>query len=109
LASVALNPPGLELYRREMIELSVLPGLAAAPGEKPVASPLVRYQAARGDATVFTLRHRALAVEDADGRRLLTLLDGSRDRDTLAHEMGCSREQMDGQLTALGRHSILLG
>jgi precorrin-6B methylase 2 len=99
----------LELYRREMIELSVLPGLAAAPGEKPVASPLVRYQAARGDATVFTLRHRALAVEDADGRRLLTLLDGSRDRDTLAHEMGCSREQMDGQLTALGRHSILLG
>jgi 2-polyprenyl-3-methyl-5-hydroxy-6-metoxy-1,4-benzoquinol methylase len=99
----------LELYRRGMIELGVLPGVAAPPGEWPVASPLVRYQAARGDATIFTLRHRALDLEDAEGRRLLTLLDGSRDRDTLAREMGCSRKQMDAQLTALGRHSILLG
>jgi hypothetical protein len=99
----------LELYRRDMLELGVLPGLAAPAGEKPVASPLVRYQAARGDATVFTLRHKALALEDAEGRRLLTLLDGSRDRDTLAREMGCSREQRDAQLTALGRHSILRG
>ncbi len=99
----------LELYRRDMLELGVLPGLAAPPGEKPLASPLVRYQAARGDAVVFTLRHRALVLEDAEGRRLLALLDGSRDRDTLALEMECSREQIDAQLEILGRHSVLLG
>jgi SAM-dependent methyltransferase len=99
----------LELYRRDMLELGFAPGLAAPPGEKPFASPLVRYQAARGDSSVFTLRHGALTLEDVEGRRLLTLLDGSRDRDTLAREMGCSREHMDAQLQVLGQHSVLLG
>jgi hypothetical protein len=98
----------LELFRRDLLELGSVPGLATPPGEKPLASPLVRYQAAHGDPAVFTLRHRVLAVEDAEGRRLLTLLDGSRDRDTLAREMGCSREQMDRQLEVLGRRSVLL-
>jgi hypothetical protein len=99
----------LELYRRDMISLSTLPSRAYHPGEKPIASPLVRYQAGRGDAEISTLRHRSLEVDDEAGRKLLTLLDGSRSRDELAAEMGCSRRQMDERLTSLARHSVLLG
>lgn len=99
----------LELYRRGMISLSTLPCPAARAGERPLASRLVRYQAERGDAAVATLRHRPLAVEDEAGRKLLSLLDGSRSRDELASAMGCPREQIEQRLSFLERHAVLLG
>jgi SAM-dependent methyltransferase len=98
----------LELFRRDLLELRTLPSVATQAGETPRVSPLVRYQAARGDATVSTLHHRALTLEDAEGRRLLTILDGSRERDQLAREMNCSREQLDAQLSALAQHAVFL-
>ena len=98
----------LELYRRELIEFSTFPSPAVHAGEKPNASPLVRYQAQRSDPTVSTLHHRALAVEDESGRRLLTLLDGTRDRGQLATEMKCSVDELNQKLIVLERHAILL-
>ncbi|HEX5431226.1 MAG TPA: class I SAM-dependent methyltransferase [Bryobacteraceae bacterium] len=98
----------LELYRREMVELRVLPGLASPAGETPKASRLARYQAAKGDAAVATLRHRSLAIGDPRARKLLTLLDGSRDREELAREMECSREELDAQLKAIEHHALLM-
>jgi len=63
------------------------PRLANKPSSHPVASPLARHQLARGDAWLSTLRHDSLTVDDAT-RLLLPLLDGSRDLDTLVHEVG---------------------
>ncbi len=99
----------LELYRRDLIELSTFPSQAVQAGDKPTASPLVRYQAQRGDPTVSTLRHRALTVEDESGRRLLALLDGARDRAQLASEMNCSPDELNQKLLSLQRHAVLLG
>ncbi len=76
------------------------PRVAHRPGERPEASPLARRQAAEGE-FVTTLRHRSVRLEDDLGRRLITLLDGTRDRAALAAEM---RPYADGEIeTALER------
>jgi hypothetical protein len=62
------------------------PRLAHRPGERPEASPLARYQAAEGD-LVTNLRHRSVRLEDEPARRLVGLLDGTRDRAALAAEL----------------------
>ena len=55
--------------------------------ERPMASPLARLQIRRGE-TVSSLRHLPLKVEDALGRSVLQLLDGTRDRAALLEELG---------------------
>jgi len=98
----------LEAYRRRAVELHAWESRAVAePGERPVASALARHQAAVGD-TVATLRHQTIRLEDERARRLVTLLDGTRDRDALVEELGLDqrgarklRERLD-QLAALG-------
>ncbi|HEY4360643.1 MAG TPA: class I SAM-dependent methyltransferase [Bryobacteraceae bacterium] len=111
-ASRPLDPPetdlAVELYRRDLIELSTFPSAAVKAGDKPAASPLVRYQAQQNHPSVSTLRHRALSIEDESGRRLLSLLDGTRDRGQLAMEMSCSVGELQEKLTALERHAILM-
>src|SRR5262249_26325014 len=57
-----------------------------AISERPMASRLVRAQVAR-DAMVTNLAHRSVHVADEMGRRLLSLLDGTRDRETLLDEL----------------------
>ena len=42
-------------------------------------------------------------------RRMLTLLDGTRDREAMCAAMGCTREVMDAELWTLGRHGLLTG
>jgi len=90
------------------------PALAASPGERPVASPLARIQARAGDA-VTTLLHTSVELRDPIGRRLLALLDGTRDRAALIAELlpltGSSRETLapalDENLLALARLGLL--
>jgi hypothetical protein len=96
----------LELYRVGMIELHGFAGVARKAGEKPSVSRFARYQAARGDARVTTLGHRTLELTDGDARRSMVLMDGSRDRETLAREMGCSLEELGSALEVLSRHEI---
>jgi hypothetical protein len=77
----------LGCYAADLVQLHVTPPrLAPQPGPRPEASPLARLQAAAG-ADVTSLRHTTVRLDDEAGRRLLTLLDGSRDRAALAAAM----------------------
>jgi SAM-dependent methyltransferase len=98
----------LELFKVGIIELLATPGMAAVAGEKPRASPLARYQAAGGEPMVTTLWHRALEIEGEEARRMLTLLDGTRDREALCQAMECSRDRLDSELHMLGRLGLLI-
>ena len=92
------------------------PALEATPGERPAASPLARIQAGAGE-TVTTLLHTSIEIRDPVARRLLVLLDGTRDRAALIEELlpltGGSRETLapalDGNLLALARLGLLSG
>ena len=68
----------LQGYAARAVELRVAaPRLTVAPSARPVASPLARLQAERGD-TVTNLRHEPVQLPELP-RRMLTLLDGTRD------------------------------
>ncbi len=90
------------------------PALEATSGGRPVASPLARIQAGAGE-TVTTLLHTSIEIRDPVARRLLVLLDGTRDRAALIEELlpltGGSRETLapalDGNLIALARLGLL--
>jgi SAM-dependent methyltransferase len=98
----------LELFKGGIIELRPTPGIAAEPGPRPKVSPLARHQAANGELHVTTLWHRALEVEGEEARRMLSLLDGTRDREALCQAMDCSRERLDTELHMLGRLGLLV-
>ncbi len=73
----------LELYGGGMVQFhTTRPICAATPGVRPVASPVARWQAARGH-FVTTAFHLTIKLEDEIGRKLLTSLDGTRDRAAL--------------------------
>lgn len=95
-----------ELFGAGVADLHAFPGVALRAGEKPCASPLARHQSASGEATVTTLWHRWINLEGEQSRRMLALLDGTRDRDSLAAAMDCSRETLEGQLDAIGRFAL---
>lgn len=54
--------------------------------EKPVASPLARWQARRSE-YVATLSHKTLKLQGPIQRGVLALLDGTRDRPTLQRDV----------------------
>jgi methyltransferase-like protein len=70
------------------------PELTTTPGERPRASALARHQAQTGE-LVTNLRHAVVRIEDDLGRRLVTLLDGTRDHAALAAEL---RAELDPTL-----------
>jgi SAM-dependent methyltransferase len=55
---------------------------AAEPGSRPTASRLARWQAARG-VDLTSLVYTTVRMEEPAARRLITLLDGTRDRDAI--------------------------
>jgi SAM-dependent methyltransferase len=78
----------LEAYRQRAIELHAwAPPVAERLDERPVASALARRQAEAGE-PMATLRHTTVSSDDERVRRLVTLLDGTRDRRALAEAMG---------------------
>jgi hypothetical protein len=83
----ALRDALLRSYAANLIQLHVHPPeLAASPGELPEASPLARHKALSGE-LVTNLRHTSVRIDDELGRRLVSLLDGSRDRAMLGTEL----------------------
>jgi Predicted methyltransferase regulatory domain/Methyltransferase domain len=77
----------LRCYAGNLVQLhAVPPPLTTSIGDRPEASPLARHQA-RSGGFVTTLRHTSVRIEDELGRRLVTLLDGTRDRDLLLREL----------------------
>jgi SAM-dependent methyltransferase len=97
----------LRAYAINLVQLHVwAPALAAAPSERPVASALARLQAARGT-RVTNLRHASVEVPDELGRRLITLLDGTRDRAALLRELGRPADELERSLEGLARIALL--
>lgn len=63
------------------------PRIARAPGDKPLASPIVRAQVAAGADEVANLKHERIQVSDVIGKELIALLDGTRDHTALTQAM----------------------
>jgi hypothetical protein len=62
------------------------PAWAASSPERPVASALARAQARAGP-EVTSLRHIQVSLDDERASALLTLMDGTRDREALVEEL----------------------
>jgi SAM-dependent methyltransferase len=78
----------LAAYTAGLVELSThAPHFALEPGPRPTASPVARLQVEHGS-FVATLRHTSVCIEDDLGRRLLTLMDGTRTSAMLRDELG---------------------
>lgn len=108
----------LTLFVANAIRISTAPHwLTTNPGERPVASPLARFQAARGEKSLATLRHSALEPEGASTLLFVTLLDGTRTRDDLAREIAehagltteAAKAQASGALIQLARLGLMAG
>jgi methyltransferase-like protein len=81
----------------DLVELHATPVLfARTAGEKPVALAHARVRAADGHATVANRRHEVVRLSDL-ALRLLPLLDGTRDRDSLADAL--TTAALAGELT----------
>lgn len=93
-----------------VIELrSYEPQLPPVISEKPIASSLARKQAGADGALVSCLL-ASNPMADTFCRRLLSLLDGTRDREQLRREMGAelSDEQVAAGLELLRRSAMLV-
>ncbi len=72
----------LQCYRHFMVALHAVPSVAVLTvSERPLASPLARYQA-QNERPVLNLRHRQVNLEELD-RLVLPYLDGTRDREQI--------------------------
>lgn len=92
-ANIAMGPPAelgsqlneflLQLCERGIIRLHTwFPEILCTPTERPTASPIARWQIERGT-RVTSLIHSTVEVQDIIGKSLISLLDGTRDRDAL--------------------------
>jgi SAM-dependent methyltransferase len=103
----------LKTFAAGLVELHACPSpFAAGAGERPRAFRLARYEAARGR-MVTTLRHSSVELEDAAARKLLQLLDGSRDRAAILRELErftggpVAPAGLEAGLAALARMALL--
>lgn len=113
-ASVALDAaaeePGLvqyvlTLFVSNVIRITAAPlSFTLSPADRPLASPLARFQAARGETTIASLRHCSVDLEDDSALRFVTRLDGTRTREDLAGEIvaqtGVAAEAAMAQVSA---------
>ena len=79
LAKALLNCYGLGLVDLRQWK----PTLSAEPGVQPCASPIARLQSLQGD-VVTTLLHTSVKLSDSLAKRLLQLLDGTKDHTAVA-------------------------
>ena len=114
---IAARVPGVERGRlRELCFAAAQSGAAQlyldAPdvgktvGTHPLASPLARAQAQDG-APVTTLRHASVNLDDPLARRLLVLLDGTRDAASLTAALREPRAEVDARLAHLARLGLV--
>jgi cyclopropane fatty-acyl-phospholipid synthase-like methyltransferase len=75
----------LRLYVNSAVTLSTEPPIfTLTPGEKPLASPLARAQARRGEEILAALHHRPVRMEDPFWNTFLQQLDGTHSHEDLA-------------------------
>jgi SAM-dependent methyltransferase len=82
------------------------PGLVTMPGERPVASAVARAQLESSE-TVTNLRHEAVRLDDEIARRLVPLLDGTRDRAALAAALNEPLDAIEARLLHLAKLALL--
>ena len=91
----------LRAYAANLVHLHVwAPQITTTPSERPMASAVARLQAARGT-RLTTLLHTEVEVPDELGRRLIALLDGTRDRAALLRELGRPADELERSLQGL--------
>jgi SAM-dependent methyltransferase len=74
-------------YKAGFVQLHVVPPrLVNRVSERPTSSRLARFQLHRGEATANQL-HQPVKFSDSLSRQLVLLLDGSRDKETIAREL----------------------
>jgi SAM-dependent methyltransferase len=101
-------------YEIGFIELHTWsPGFVTKISNRPVVTAMARYQAGISDA-VPTLRHRTLQLDGPIARKLVCLLDGTRNREELlqqlsGHDRSFDGEALDMLLRHLARTGLLLG
>jgi SAM-dependent methyltransferase len=78
----------MSLIRSGALELRTSPPrMSESISQRPMASALARLQIAEGYQRVTSQRHQALEMSDEIGRRLLCLLDGNHDRQSIARSL----------------------
>ena len=108
----------LTMYRAGLAELHVHPpACVSKPGEFPTASTLARWQARQGQ-TVTTMRHTTVEATGDIEKRLLELLDGTRNRSALVSEIApmiqpslsstALMAELDKNLNKLSRFGLLV-
>jgi hypothetical protein len=116
IASPEIGDTILRFYLMGWLSLHSEPfPFTLTPGERPVASPLARLQAMRGETRVATLHHKTLELTDAAAGHFITLLDGTRSRRDLAIEMArftgtpldTVSGMMNGSLSGVARAALL--
>ncbi len=112
-ASAALAGLLLHIYASGLLELHVVPSrFTLEASERPRAFSLARIEAESGS-LVTTRRHTTVELDDALGRRLVTLLDGTRDRSYLLKDLEAAvngslqAEDLERSLTGLARLALL--
>jgi SAM-dependent methyltransferase len=97
----------LRLCASGLVELQAAPPcFTIEVSERPRAFALARLQAQTGT-RVTTLRLGTVELQDDMVRRLLLLLDGSRDLKRILAELGVERPDLDRNLEALARMALL--
>jgi SAM-dependent methyltransferase len=112
-ASTALADLLLKIYASGLLEFHVVPSrFTLEASERPRAFSLARLEAESGS-LVTTLRHTTVELDDDLGRRLVTLLDGTRDRAALLKDLASESsdplraEDLERSLTGLARLALL--
>jgi len=94
-----------ECHRGGVLKLQPHAGIARrAPGSRPLASPLARWMAQRGN-RVSSLRHELVELREVD-RLVLLLLDGTRDRGALAVALRRAAEAASVPLPGGAEHEL---
>jgi SAM-dependent methyltransferase len=100
----------LRCYAANVVALHVhLPQLVTHVSERPQVSPLARLQV-RDRVEIANLRHATIPVPDELDRRLLALLDGTRDRAAVLAELPeLGADRLEAGLQLFARSSLLVG
>ena len=73
-----------------------LQAVAVAEVERPLASPLARWQARTGAEEITSMAYTSIRMDEPAARLLLGLLDGTRDREAIRADF---REQTGGPIS----------
>ncbi len=98
----------MKMYGAGLVEIDTHPWIyPARPSARPCVSQLARFQANEG-ARVTSLRHQAVDLDDDAARRLLVLLDGTRDMKQLLAQSGLDVTTLADFLKKLSSLSLLV-